>query len=120
MMPNKLYTLPSIEKEKELLDNLNLRLQLHYESSLEFRRIINGFFADKLPAKSLKNLPFIPVRLFKTLDLKSVVDSDIVKTMTSSGTSGQGASKIRGKKVYFYGVFHSAWCHLHPPEDSST
>ena len=78
MMPNKLYTLPSIEKEKELLDNLNLRLQLHYESSLEFRRIINGFFADKLPAKSLKNLPFIPVRLFKTLDLKSVVDSDIV------------------------------------------
>jgi phenylacetate-coenzyme A ligase PaaK-like adenylate-forming protein len=93
-MPNKLYTLPSFEKKKELLDNLNSRLQLHYESSLEFRRIINGFFADKLPAKSLENLPFIPVRLFKTLDLKSVADSDIVKTMTSSGTSGQGASKI--------------------------
>jgi len=39
-------------------------------------------------------LPFIPVRLFKELDLLSVAKSDVKKTMTSSGTSGQIPSRI--------------------------
>ena len=40
------------------------------------------------------DLPFLPVRLFKELDLKSVSDENIVKTMLSSGTTGQQVSKI--------------------------
>ena len=40
------------------------------------------------------NLPFLPVRLFKMFDLKSIDQDNIVKTMTSSGTSGQSVSKI--------------------------
>jgi phenylacetate-coenzyme A ligase PaaK-like adenylate-forming protein len=36
----------------------------------------------------------MPVRLFKDYDLKSVDQKDVIKTMTSSGTSGQGVSKI--------------------------
>ncbi|SVD78475.1 uncharacterized protein METZ01_LOCUS431329, partial [marine metagenome] len=39
-------------------------------------------------------IPFLPVRLFKMFDLYSVPKGDIVKTMTSSGTSGQNVSKI--------------------------
>lgn len=93
-MNTKLYTLCSSEKNGKLLANINSRLQRHYDNSLEFRRIIKGIFEDRLPAKSLEELPFIPVRLFKTLDLKSIQEVEIVKTMTSSGTSGQGVSKI--------------------------
>ena len=39
-------------------------------------------------------IPFLPVRLFKMFDLHSIPKGDIVKTMTSSGTSGQAVSKI--------------------------
>lgn len=42
----------------------------------------------------LGSTPALPVRLFKTFDLKSIPASEVVKTMTSSGTSGQQVSKI--------------------------
>jgi len=43
---------------------------------------------------SLENLPFLPVRLFKHERLLSVEPTEIVKTMTSSGTSGANLSQI--------------------------
>ena len=94
MKNNKLYSLTSSEKNTEILADLNLRLRSHYYNSLEYRRIIDGIFENTLPSKKLEELPFIPVRLFKTLNLKSIQDEEVVKTMTSSGTSGQGVSKI--------------------------
>jgi phenylacetate-coenzyme A ligase PaaK-like adenylate-forming protein len=39
-------------------------------------------------------MPFLPVRLFKMFELFSVDKSEIIKTMTSSGTTGQAVSKI--------------------------
>jgi len=38
--------------------------------------------------------PSLPVRLFKEFDLRSIEGTEVVKTMTSSGTSGQQVSKI--------------------------
>jgi phenylacetate-coenzyme A ligase PaaK-like adenylate-forming protein len=43
---------------------------------------------------NIEDLPFLPVRLFKLHDLLSVCGQEVVKTMTSSGTSGQAVSKI--------------------------
>ena len=43
---------------------------------------------------SYYNAPFLPVRLFKHYTLKSIKESEIIKTMTSSGTSGQSVSQI--------------------------
>ena len=45
-------------------------------------------------AQSLAELPYLPVRLFKMLDLKSVNDNEIIRTMVSSGTTSQQLSKI--------------------------
>jgi hypothetical protein len=42
----------------------------------------------------MEEVPFIPVRLFKEYELLSVERSEIIKTMTSSGTTGQAVSKI--------------------------
>ena len=47
---------------------------------------------DKI--SEITDIPFIPVRLFKEYQLLSVQRSDIVKTMTSSGTTGQNVSRI--------------------------
>lgn len=41
-----------------------------------------------------EDYPFLPVRLFKDYELCSVPREEIVKTMTSSGTTGQKVSKI--------------------------
>lgn len=43
---------------------------------------------------SYEDLPFLPVRIFKERVLKSVPDEEVIKTMTSSGTTGQAVSKI--------------------------
>ena len=49
---------------------------------------------DRQKLRSYKELPFLPVRLFKELELRSVPKEEVVKTMTSSGTTGQAVSKI--------------------------
>ena len=41
---------------------------------------------------SYYDLPFLPVRLFKERDLKSIPDEQVFKVMTSSGTTGQAVS----------------------------
>ena len=51
---------------------------------------------DAWPAcgEGFETLPFLPVRLFKELTLKSVPDEALHRTMTSSGTTGQQVSRI--------------------------
>ena len=56
--------------------------------------MLDGFCFDIHNIKSYYDLPFLPVRLFKEMDLKSIPKQDIVKTLTSSGTTGQAVSKI--------------------------
>ena len=66
----------------------------HYHNCTPYRNILKaqGFDPDKI--FSYIDLPFLPVNLFKKLDLVSVPREDIIKTMTSSGTTGQELSKI--------------------------
>ncbi len=88
------YSMDMEEKERFLTDRLLELTKLHQENCPEYAQILRAidFRADKV--KSYRELPFLPVRLFKELDLKSVPVEDVVKTMTSSGTTGQAVSKI--------------------------
>ena len=88
------YSLNREEKEKLLTERLVELTKHHQEKCPEYARILESisFNADKV--KSYKDLPFLPVRLFKELELRSVPKEDVVKTMTSSGTTGQAVSKI--------------------------
>lgn len=88
------YSLGTGEKEKLLTNRLKDLTIFHMEHCETYRRMIEatGFQIDD--AKSYKDLPFLPVRLFKELELKSVEDDCIVKTITSSGTTGQAVSQI--------------------------
>lgn len=82
-------------KKKDLLTARLLELtKLHQARCPEYARILKAidFEADKV--SDYEQLPYLPVRLFKELDLKSVGKEEVVKTMTSSGTSGQVVSKI--------------------------
>ena len=68
--------------------------RFHFENCQPYQKILNkiGFVPDK--SHRLEEYPFLPVRLFKENELMSVDRSKIVKTMTSSGTTGQSVSRI--------------------------
>ena len=88
------YSLDKDEKEKLLTDRLVELTRHHKIKCPEYARILDSINYDEEQVKSYKDLPFLPVRLFKQLELKSVPDEEVVKTMTSSGTTGQAVSKI--------------------------
>jgi hypothetical protein len=71
----------------DLLQEFN-RLTAHHKASCPlYRDYVSAVFGDR-EATSLANVPYLPVRAFKTYDLKSIPDVDIFKIMSSSGTTG--------------------------------
>jgi phenylacetate-coenzyme A ligase PaaK-like adenylate-forming protein len=88
------YSLESAAKERLLSDGLCNLTRMHYKKCDTYKKMINVIgFNPSLQCTS-EQIPFIPVRLFKEYDLLSVPKNEIVKTLTSSGTSGQAVSKI--------------------------
>ena len=87
------YRLDKNQKSEMLLKRFQELTDFHRENCEEYSRILSVW---KIPYRfsSYNEIPFLPVRLFKELDLKSIEDGEIFKTMTSSGTTGQAVSKI--------------------------
>lgn len=88
------YSLNKSEKEKLLTKRLVELTEFHQHNCPEYANILKTISYEKQNDVSYKDIPFLPVRLFKELPLKSVPQEQVVKTMTSSGTSGQKVSKI--------------------------
>lgn len=88
------FSLNKEEKSKlftEYLKELSLK---HYQKCENYRKIVDKLNCNLSEIKNYTEIPFLPVRLFKEFDLKSIPTEEIFKTMTSSGTSGQAVSKI--------------------------
>ena len=94
ILTNQPFALKEKEKKKLLTDRLAALTELHREKCPEYANILNAISYDKEKVTSYEDLPFLPVRMFKELSLKSVEEEDVVKMMTSSGTTGQAVSKI--------------------------
>jgi len=91
------YDLTMAEKEAALAEILGERTHYHYVHCPEYRKILDKLGYDPSAVSrppATRDLPFIPVRLFKQFALRSVPEEKIVKTLTSSGTSGQAVSRI--------------------------
>ena len=88
------YGLPNDEKEKLLFSGLKDLTEHHREKCPDYADILRVQNYDPDSLKTTSDIPFIPVRLFKEYELLSTDRSEIVKIMTSSGTSGQAVSKI--------------------------
>lgn len=87
------YLLNAEEKRVLLNQRLKELTKLHYENCKEYQNIVN-VIGKEWNTKQYEEIPFLPVRLFKELDLKSVKEEEVFKIMTSSGTTGQAVSKI--------------------------
>jgi phenylacetate-coenzyme A ligase PaaK-like adenylate-forming protein len=88
------YGMTTNAKRKLLLKDLNNLTKYHADYCKPYQNIIKGLWSNNIQAKKIEDVPFIPVSLFKALDLRSVEENDIRSTMTSSGTTGQTVSKV--------------------------
>ncbi|MFC4930061.1 LuxE/PaaK family acyltransferase [Massilia sp. GCM10023247] len=87
------FGLTAADKQALLLASLNELTSWHTEHCAPYRHMRERMFGAG-PATAREDVPFLPVRLFKTLELASVPKSQVVKTLTSSGTTGQAVSRI--------------------------
>ena len=83
------------EEKHAMLDEFLLNLtKYHYEHNDGYKKMLDGTGVDINTIKCYEDLPYLPVSLFKDMTLRSVAEDEVIKTMTSSGTTGQKTSKI--------------------------
>jgi len=86
------YSLTKQHKEALLLKRLTELTDLHVRNSKEYKNILTSLgYLDK-NYSCLDEFFALPVRLFKDYELRS--SSEIIKILTSSGTTSQKVSKI--------------------------
>lgn len=88
------YSLGKEEKRQLLNKRLHELTRKHYEKCELYRRMVDARGIDINNLPDYEKLLFLPVRLFKEFELRSCEKEEVVKTMTSSGTTGQQVSRI--------------------------
>ena len=88
------FSLDKGYKHQLLNERLHELTHKHYAQCEAYHRMMNACGLDINNLPDYEQLPFLPVRLFKEFELRSCEKNDIVKTMTSSGTTGQQVSRI--------------------------
>lgn len=84
------FTLSQPEREAKLLPELAELTAHHYRSCPPYARILDAM--NQAPGRGYahcRDLPWLPVRLFKHHTLKSIPDEEVFTTVTSSGTTGE-------------------------------
>ena len=81
-----------IQKQRNLTDNLWTLTEHHLNSCSEYRKILKAIAS---PSQGLiEDVPWLPVRLFKEHELRSIDSEQVFRRLTSSGTTGASVSKI--------------------------
>lgn len=93
LLARRQYSLHQVEKERLLAAELATLTERHRHACAEYARILETF-PPSADLRSLADVPYLPVSLFKTHRLSSVPEEEIFKIMTSSGTTGQAVSAV--------------------------
>ena len=90
------YSLPAQDKSRRMLEGLNALTEHHRAHCPLFRAVSDGLFPqqNRGGARSLEEVPFLPVSMFKTHELRSIEPEQVFKQLTSSGTTGQAVSRV--------------------------
>lgn len=88
------FTLDRTSKRQWLLQGLHELHRLHYSHCTEYARMMDALWPAADSAPDIESLPWLPVRLFKHLELRSIPAEAVSRTLVSSGTTGAAVSKI--------------------------
>jgi hypothetical protein len=88
------YGLKNNEKSETLIQGLTSLTVHHEKRCRDYRNILSALGFESSAIKTLTDLPFLPVRLFKEFELKSVKEEEVIKVLKSSGTTSMKLSKI--------------------------
>ena len=88
------YSWDRTKKSAMLLAKLRELTEWHRAQCAPYRRILDRLGVDVADIDRYEDVPFLPVPLFKTMELRSVANESVFKTLTSSGTTGQAVSRI--------------------------
>ena len=95
-LESPVYGLTEAEKQQQQIVRFRELCHWHYENCSAYRNIVNAAFGGEsaCDAEKIEDLPFLPVTMFKLHELRTAPQENIVKVLTSSGTTGQAVSKI--------------------------
>ncbi len=82
------------DKQRLLVGHFNELYRHHRERCVPYRKLLDAFGSNGSALNRIEDFPYLPIRLFKEFELKSIDNSDVIKTLTSSGTTGAKVSKI--------------------------
>ncbi len=88
------FSLPVEKKNKLFFSNIKRLSKFHYNNSKEYKLISNNLFKSISKTKTISDLPFLHVSLFKNFNLISKKDKNKVSTFNSSGTTNAKKSNI--------------------------
>ncbi len=88
------YSLDHVTKSALFAEAMNALTRHHFSHCPQYRSMLEFLGISLDTHHVLADLPPLPVRLFKEFELLSCPRKDVIKTLTSSGTSGQQVSRI--------------------------
>lgn len=88
------YEMLQEKKQKMMMRELVEMTRYHRENCKAYALFLDSIGYDENKVSSVEDIPFFPVRMFKEMDLLSIPKEDVIKTTTSSGTTGQNVSKM--------------------------
>ena len=83
--------------KNRIVDTLLDITKHHYQNCKLYRDYVDTVFGNGF--SSLHDLPYVPVRAFKELELKSIAEQDVFKVMLSSGTTGAQSRVFLNKET---------------------
>lgn len=92
------FGIPQDRKDVLLRDGLLDLIERHRRGCAQYASILAGL-GWQGSAAGLANLPYLPIALFKSLDLRSVPEAEVFKTLVSSGTTGSLPSQVHLDKA---------------------
>ena len=88
------YSLNDSKKSQMLISGIKSLIEHHFWNNLSYKNILNSIGYDKNLIQVLGDLPFLPTRIFKEIELVTNPKNSAIRSVTSSGTSGQNTSKV--------------------------
>lgn len=99
LLAMKPFDKTSSERQGIFFECVKEALKAHYEGSEDFKKFCNSQKFDPYGNYSYEDIPFMPVSIFKKVNLTSVPEEKIERKVISSSTSGNSPSVISLDKV---------------------